>query len=169
MELEELFDYKNQLIKEICSNERIVKLVTNNPNAAVPNHDMPYDQVFPFERVPDTETDGRTFICLDVDIVSVPNSTYYIPVLYVWIFTHESNYRMSEGGVLVDALSAEVNKMLNGSRYYGLGKLKLDSVDRFVPINKFQGRVLTYYAADFNTTADIRRRHPIPSNRKAGA
>lgn len=168
MQLEELFDYKNHLVMELCSNPEIVKLVTNNADADVPNHGLPYEQIFPFEKVPDTETDGRTFICLDVDIRSVPNSTFYVPVLYVWVFTHDSNMRMREGGVLIDKLAAEVDKMLNGSRCYGMGKLKLDSVDRFIPINKFMGRVLVYRTVDINTTADIRRAKRVPANRKDG-
>ena len=49
MDLREFFDYKNLLMKDLCSNEAIVKLVTGNPEAAVPNHGIAYTQLFPFE------------------------------------------------------------------------------------------------------------------------
>lgn len=49
MNLEELFDYKNLLMKDLCSNERVVKLVTGNEDAAVPNHGLAYTQLWPFE------------------------------------------------------------------------------------------------------------------------
>ena len=165
MMLEEFFDYKNLLMKELCSNENIVKLVTGNDDADVPNHGLPYTQIYPFEFVPETVNDGKTFICFDADIVDVPSRTIYIPVIYIWIFTHKSRMRLDDGGLLLDQLCVEVNKQLNGSRFYGLGELKLDSVNRFVPITDYRGRVLTYYTADFNRPSGSRQ---IPASRKRG-
>ena len=77
MDLEEFYDYKNLLMKDLCSNENIVKLVTGNKDAAVPNHQLAYSQIYPFQFVWETESESRTFICFDMDIVSVPNKTYY--------------------------------------------------------------------------------------------
>ena len=165
MDLVEFYDYKNLLMKKLCSDEAIVKLVTGNENAKVPNHQLPYTQLYGYEFVPETVSEAKTFICFDVDIVEVPNKTYYMPVLYIWIFTHKSNLRLPEGGLLLDKLAMEINRLLNGSRYFGLGHLKLQSVQRFSPINDYLGRVMTFYALDFNRyTADT----SIPSKRKRG-
>ena len=165
MDLGELFDYKNKLMEDLCKNPEIVRLVTENKDATVPNHQLPYTQLYPFEFVPETVSEARTFICFDEDIVSVPNKTYYLPVVYVWIFTHKSKLHMPEGGVLLDKLSIEVSKMLNGSRFYGLGQLKLESVGRFVPITDYLGRVMVFTAVDFNRLSAGGR---TPSNRKRG-
>lgn len=150
MNLHEFFDYKNQLMKELCKNRNIVKLVTDKQDAVVPNHTLAYSQIFPFEFIPDTVNDGQTFICFDVDIADVINKTFYMPVIYIWIFTHKSKLRLQGGGVRVDRICEEIDKVLNGSRYYGLGTLNLKSVGRFSPILDYQGRVLTYTAVDFN-------------------
>lgn len=163
MQLEEFFDYKNELMKTICCNEDIVRLVTDSKEAPVPNTNLKYNQVFPFEYIPETTTEAKTFICFDVDIAEVVNKTYYLPVLYIWIFTHKSKMRMDEGGIRTDKLAAEIDKELNGSRYFGLGELGLHSVDRFSPIDDYQGRVLTYYATDFNRASGSK---PAPTNRK---
>lgn len=165
MQLDELYDYKNLMMKSFCTDEKIVKYVTGKDDAAVPNHGLPYSQIYPFEYIPETVSEGKTFICFDVDIVSAPNKTFYVPVLYVWIFTHKSRLRSQDGGILLDKLSASVNELMNGSRYFGLGELRLDSVRRFTPITDYLGRVLTYYAKDFNRPTG---RLDIPSNRKAG-
>lgn len=165
MRLEEFYDYKNRLMHDLCCNSDIVKLVTGKENPDVPNHGLAYTQIYPFEYVPETENDSRTFICFDVDIVSVPNKTFYTPVLYIWVFTHKSKMRMPKGGIITDELSSKIDEMLNGNRYYGLGELDLDSVRRFSPITDYLGRVLTYYTKDFNRTPMQR---PIPSNRKKG-
>ncbi len=150
MELCEFFDYKNQLMKDICCNERIVNLVTDKPDSRVPNHTLAYSQIFPYEYIPETVDNGQTFICFDVDILDVESKTFYVPVLYVWIFSHKSKMRLSEGGIRVDRIASELDKVLNGNRDYGLGKLNLQSVTRFSPIVDYQGRVLTYIAKDFN-------------------
>ena len=163
MQLEEFFDYKNLLMADMCKNPNIVKLVTENDEAAVPNHQLPYTQLFPFEFIPDAVSEARTFICFDVDIVSVPNKTFYYPVLYIWPFTHKSKLHMTSGGVLLDKLCTEVDKMLNGSRFYGLGQLKLSSVGRFEPTTDYLGRTLVYTTADFNKLGAGNR---TPSNRK---
>lgn len=162
MNLEELFDYKNNLMRDLCTNEEVVKCVTCNEHAAVPNHGLPYTQIFPYEYIPETVGEGKTFICFDVDIVSVPNKTYYYPVIYIWVFTHKSQMRAPGGGVLLDKLSSVINEHMNGNRTYGLGELKLDSVRRFKPITDYLGRVLTYTTKDFNRNI----RFDQPPNRK---
>ena len=153
MELEEFFNYKNHLMKELCQNRNIVTLITDSDDSKVPNHTLPYSQIFPYEFIPETIDDGQTFVCFDVDIGDVLNKTYYLPVLYIWIFTHKSKMRLDEGGVRIDKLASEIDKMLNGSRFYGLGELDLKQVGRFSPIVDYQGRVLTYKAVDFNRSA----------------
>lgn len=163
MYLDEFFDYKNELMKTLCSNCNIVRLVTDSSEALVPNHELAYNQIFPFEYIPDTVDDGTTFICFDVDIPQVKDKTFYLPALYVWVFTHKSKLRLSEGGIRTDQLAVEINKELNGSRYFGLGELDLFSVGRFSPIKDYQGRVLTYSATDFNRAGCSRR---PPTNRK---
>ena len=162
MMLEEFFDYKNQLMKDICSNEKIVKLITDKTQPTIPDFNLPYSQVYPYEFVPETIDHGQTFICFDVDIAQVLDKTFYVPVLYVWVFTHKSKIQLPEGGIRTDKLAAETDAILNGSRYFGLGELDLKNVGRFSPITDYQGRVLTYHAKDFNRSGS---KQP-PSNRK---
>lgn len=163
MLLDEFFDYKNELMKTLCCNENVVRLVTDSAKAPVPNYDLAYQQIYPYEFVPETVDDGKTFICFDVDIADVQDKTFYLPVVYVWVFTHKSKMRLSEGGIRTDKLAVEINKELNGSRYFGLGELELYSVGRFSPIADYQGRVLTYSAKDFNRVSPSKR---PPANRK---
>ncbi len=163
MLLNEFFDYKNRLMETLCCNEAIVRLITDSEEASVPNHDLAYTQIYPFEYVPDTVDDGRTFVCFDVDIARVYDKTYYAPVLYLWVFTHKSKMRLKQGGIRIDQLAVEINNELNGSRYFGLGELDLYSVGRFSPITDYQGRFMTYTAMDFNRPGISQK---PPANRK---
>lgn len=165
MELEEFYNYKNRLMQDLCSDAAIVKLVTLEDNPTVPATNLIYDQVFPYQYVPETEEEGRTFICFDVDILSAPNKTFYYPALYVWGFTHKSKFRTPDGKILIDQLSVEINRILNGNRFYGLGDLRLDSVLRFSPNKDYLGRALTYLSKDFNRLSGMKA---VPNNRRLG-
>lgn len=164
MLLDECFDYKNKLMETLCCNEKIVQLITDSDSAPVPNYNLAYNQIYPFEFIPDTADKGKTYVCFDVDIVRVMDKIYYKPALYVWIISHKSKMRLDKGGVRTDQLAVEINKELNGSRYFGLGELDLYSVGRFAPISDYRGRVLTYTATDFNRPGVS---HKPPVNRKS--
>ncbi len=163
MQLEEFFDYKNQLMKDLLTSEEVVKLVSGLIPVSDP-FTLAYSQIFPFEYVPETVEDARTFICFDVDIQRAYNKTYFQPTIYIWVFTHKSLLKLPEGGVRTDKLCSEIAKLINGSRYYGLGELELQSVKRFAPMTDFQGKCITLHATDFNRQYDPKR--PTPSNRK---
>lgn len=165
MQLNEFFDYKNQLMEDLLTNPKIVRLLDDD---FVPTEDpgsLVYKQVFPMEFVPDTVEHGQTFICCDVDIQRSLNKTYLLPTLYVWVFSHKSKLRLPEGGVRTDRLCAEIAETINGSRKYGLGELNLYSAKRFAPMTDYQGKVLTFQATDFNRLSPTGK--PVPANRKA--
>lgn len=165
MQLQEFFDYKNQLMEDLLTNEDIVRLIDNT--VALQNADsLAYTQVFPCEYVPDTVQEGKTYICFDVDVQRAADKTFLSPTLFVWVFTHRSKLRLPEGGVRTDKLCSEICKAINGSRKYGLGELNLYSVKRFAPMTDFQGKVLTFYAKDFNRVYDGKKY--TPENRKRG-
>lgn len=165
MQLQEFFDYKNQLMEDLLTNEDIVRLIDDT--VALQNADsLAYNQVFPCEYVPDTVQEGKTYICFDVDVQRAADKTFLSPTLFVWVFTHRSKLRLPEGGVRTDKLCSEICKAINGSRKYGLGELNLYSVKRFAPMTDFQGKVLTFYAKDFNRVYDGKKY--TPENRKRG-
>lgn len=164
MQLQEFFDYKNQLMDDLLTNDEIVRLLDDD--VAVDNAgDLAYKSVFPCEYVPETVQDGRTFICFDVDIQKPVNKTFLLPTLYIWVFAHRSRLRLPNGGgIRTDRLCSEICRVINGSFKYGLGELELYSVKRFAPMTDYQGKVLTFYAVDFNRQFNPNKE--IPSNRK---
>lgn len=166
MQLDEFFDYKNQLMEDLLTNQTIVRLLSDDCEVIDNPETLMYQQVFPFEYVPDTVEHGQTFICCDVDIQRSVNKTFLLPALYIWVFTHKSKLRLPEGGVRTDRLASEIAESINGSRNYGLGELDLYSVKRFAPITDYQGKVMMFQATDFNRLAPSNK--PIPSNRKRG-
>ncbi len=173
MQLAEFYDYKNTLMGDILTNERLVWLLSDedtngNKIYTLDNaEELAYKQVHPYEYVPETLYDGSTMICFDVDVFSVPNKTYYEPTLYIWVMAHRSRLRLPDGGgVRTDAICEELCKMINGSRKYGLGELNLYAVKRWAVVSDYPGKMMTFHAKDFNRpyTPD----KYTPANRKAG-
>lgn len=169
MNLQEFFDYKNQLMEDILTNQTIVDLLQDDPSKmeAGPK-DLVYKQVFPYEFVPETVEHGKTFICVDVDIENVENKTFVPCKMMIWVFTHVSLMRLPEGGVRVDKLCSEICKQINGSRLYGLGELNFFSTKRFAIMTDYQGKVMTFYTKDYNRPSNVTQPKHIPSNRKRG-
>lgn len=165
MQLSEFFDYKNKLMEDLLTNEEIVKLVDNTVNIG-DSKLLAYSNVFPYEYIPDTVEEAKTFICFDVDVQESINKTFLRPTLYIWVFSHKSKLRLPEGGVQTDKLVSEIAKAINGSHEYGLGELELYSVKRFAPVTDYQGKVMTFHAKEFNRPAPNNK--PVPSNRKKG-
>ena len=162
--LEEFFDYKNQLMKDILTNERIIDLLTDGQVDVKDASKLAYDQVWPVEYVAETLEEGKTFICFDVDINRAENKTFLFPYIYVWVFSHRSKVRYYKGGVRPDLIASELAKVMDGSRVYGLGELKLYSASRFVPLTDWVGKVLMFTAYDVSKTHPTGK--PIPANRK---
>ena len=163
MQLQDFFDYKNQLMKDLLTSESIVSLLTDEPVDDV--MDLAYTSVFPCEYIPETVNDGRTYICFDVDIQRSINKTYLLPTLYVWVFTHRSRLRLPNGGgVRTDKLCSEICKVINGSRRYGLGELELNTVRRFAPMSDYQGKAMSFNAKEFNRLHSTNQ--DVPGNRK---
>lgn len=164
MNLKEFYDYKNKFMEDILTDTTITSLVDPESVYETPTG-LAYTQIFPYEYLPDTADKGKTFICFDVDVSGSYDRTFYIPNLYVWVFTHRSLMRIPEGGVLVDELCARICERVNGSRFYGLGSLDFVSSKRFAPISDYQGKVLTFETSDFNRKNDPGRE--LPTKRKS--
>lgn len=164
MQLDEFFDYKNQLIHDLLTNEQIVHLLSDDNQPVEIPEELFLAQLFPYEYVPEIVTQGQTFVCCDVDIQGALNKTFFTPNLYIWVFTHKTKMMLPDGGVRTDRLCSEIVKTINGSRYYGLGELELYSVRRFTPIQDYLGKVITFQTKDFNRLSPTGK--PAPSNRK---
>lgn len=165
MQLEDLYDYKNQLMKDIVTTQSIVSLLHDNTEVVEPES-LVYTQVFPYEYVPETIQEGKTYICFDVDVQKATSKQFLLPTIYVWIFSHKSRLRLPEGGIRVDKICCEISKKINGSRFYGRGELELYSVKRFAPMTDYQGKCMTFYATEVNRVYDPNK--PTPANRKVG-
>ena len=71
--LDELFDYKNQLIDDLLTSKTVLRLLSDDCEENTRPEQLMYSQVFPYEYVPETVEHGQTFICCEVDMRDISN------------------------------------------------------------------------------------------------
>lgn len=165
--LDELFAYKNQMMEDLLSSKEVLKLLASDGRATDDPKSLIYKQVHPYECVPEPTEEATTFLCCEVDIDLVPSKTLLYPMIYVWVFCHSSLLHYPQGGLRIDRLSSEIVRLLNRSRMYGMGALNLHSATRFSPIQQYQGRLLKFYAKDYNHISPSRQKVPVSRKRWA--
>lgn len=151
--LEEFTTYKQTLMKAICTSPSVVELLkldTDNPD--ITGKDMRYDRIFPYNYVPLTTERATTYVCFTVTAPIVRENIISELYLTVYVFTHQDIMR-TDNGMRTDLLVSEIDKLLNGSTKYGLGKVALKGCDIMqVPCRGYSGLYLMYSVKDFNTS-----------------
>ena len=149
--LEEFTTYKQTLMEAICTTDSIVNLLKQNTDPeGITGRDMRYNRIFPYNYVPTIQQQATTYICFSVTAPRVLSGVISRLCLTVWVFTHQEIMRTSKG-IRTDLLVSEIDKVLNGSYDYGLGKVELQScVLMSPPCEGYTGLCSTYYVSDFN-------------------
>ena len=149
--LEEFTVYKNTLMEAICTSDTIfnlIKLPTDSPN--IECKDLRYTRIFPYNYVPLTIETAQTFICFTVTAPNVRKGVITDLTLTVFVFTHQDLMR-TPNGMRVDLLISEIDKLINGSTKYGLGKAELRTCDMLqVPARGYVGMFASYVVKDFS-------------------
>lgn len=149
MLFQELTEYRNTIMKTLCCDAEIVKLVTDKANAPVPNRDLMYTQIFPYAHTPDTTKEANTFICFRVTVPEVMNKTYKSMNVTFYIFTHQSLIRTQEG-LRPDLIGEALERLFNGSLDLGLGRVRLEGMDDISPTEGYHGIAVEYSVLEYN-------------------
>lgn len=115
---------------------------------------MIYDQLFPYLYVDETQTEVRTYLCIEVDIPRIATATIKDMKIIIWAYCHKDCMKYTKRGYLgtrADILVDMVERQLHSSREFGIGKLHLESASHFFPSNKYYGRQMIFSISDFAT------------------
>ena len=149
--LEEFTTYKNTLMKAICTSDAIVDLLKlDTDKEDITGKEMRYTRIFPYNYVPLTTEHATTYICFTVTAPYPKDGLITELRLSVFVFTHQDLMR-TDKGMRTDLLVSEIDKLLNGSTKYGLGKVTLKLCDVMqVPCRGYSGLYSVYTVKDFN-------------------
>lgn len=158
--LEEIPEYKLDLLQEFLKNEDIIKYIGNTSDNIYDPVDLIGINVFPFPYVPDTETEVKTYICMDIYVPRVKDMLFKDVQIVVNIFSHKS-MGTYKGKSRVDLINIEVDKILNGNFDFGIDKVNLVSVLPYIPNSKFAGKQIIYNVPNFNQRRCRHNEHKI--------
>lgn len=147
----EITVYKDRMAQAFCTSDRIAELLRLADQPLISGKDLMYSRVFPYAHVPNVSEEGRSFICFDIDVPAVKSNIIKTVQISIYVMAHQNIMRLPDGGGMrIDVLASEVDKIMNGSTQYGLGTVELMSMRGFAPITGYYGRELKYRVSDIN-------------------
>lgn len=159
--LEEIPAYKDDLLHAFVENENIVNYIDNNDKCIHDPVDLIGINIFPNPYIPSTETEVKTYICLDVYVPRVRDKIFKDVQIVINIFSHKemSTYQNKSR---VDLINIEVDKILNGNMEFGVDAVELVSVlPYYVPNPFFSGKQIIYNVPNFNQRRCKHNEHKI--------
>ena len=159
MTLKDIGTYKNRLLTTIVNSEDICELILGKDyNKTDVDEKLIYKNIFPYLYIDDTQTATETYICIEVSVPRTLDFTYKDMQIDVWCYCHKNIMKYSKKGYLgtrVDIVSDMVDRLLNSSNDYGLGRLKLQSSSPLNISKTHYGRHMIYKCAEFNIEKKI--------------
>lgn len=155
MNLSEFREYRSDLMRKICENENIQRYLLNDGETITIPSDLIEKHVYPYEYIPGTTEEGKTFVSMLLAIHSVDNGmTSYECYMNLYITSYEGiMWVKNEDGQSVlryDAIAEEIDRMLNGTRDLGFRVDLVGRKDGYQPARKFHGTMLTYCITAWN-------------------
>jgi hypothetical protein len=147
--LSEFTEYKRKVVNLVLNDEECVELITGVENTTLPAISLVNTQVFPYDYIDETTTDAKVFVCVEVDEGEVKGPAVGWMHLWVYVAVPKSMMNM-DGEIRRDALAQRIDKLLNGNRDFGFGKLERKPGGRIVLHDSFRGRFLHYHVRDWN-------------------
>lgn len=147
-------EWKDIAISRFLGNEDILMALDVTDEEV--EEGLTYKRVFPHLYIPDTIEETSSFINVEVRVPDISSSGVWVyPELIVDVIVHQNKMKLDIPGVSAtraDYLSQLIDRELNGSLDFGVGKLVLVSNEPGSVNDKFRFRRLTFEAQDVNST-----------------
>lgn len=158
--LEEIPEYKNDLLHAFIENEKIITYIGSKDENVQDPVDLIGANIFPNPYIPETESKVKTYLCMDIYVPRVKDKIFKDVQIVLNVFSHKdmSTYK---GKSRVDLLNIEVDKTLNGNTSFGIDAVELVSVLPYIPNSKFFGKQIIYNVPNFNQRRCKHNEHKI--------
>ena len=159
MNLKDVGKYKSNLISAILASNDICELMLGTGyNKETLDTTLTYKYLFPYLYVDKTQTEVKSYVCIEVDVPRTLDFSFKDMKIIVWCYSHKDCMKYSAKGYLgtrADILADMIDRLLNSSRDFGIGRLKLNSATYFMPSPKYYGRQLIYSCTEFNIDSKL--------------
>ena len=156
----EIIDYKNKIIKDILFNQEDPTLSADIVNAINSDfvgseEELIYKNIFPYLRIPDTQTEATSYITMCVNMPKVSTKNYFFKDMLITInvIVHQDIMKMPSrySATRADYIGSIINKIFNGNKNYGNVPLEYVSDEESILMNKFFVRSLRFRCNELNT------------------
>lgn len=158
--LEKIPEYKSYLLKLFMKNDNLVKYIGNKDESIQDPVDLIGVNVFPTPYIPDTETEVKTYICMDMYVPRVQDKIFKTIRIVINVFSHK-DMSLYKSKSRVDLINIEVDKILNGNLDFGIDEVELVSVLPYIPNNNFSGKQIIYDVPNFNQRRCKHNEHKV--------
>lgn len=158
--IDELVTYPAKVIQKISSDKTCVGLILNKAPSDIVEEDFDKvldENIFDYNYVDNTTDTSAAYIWVEAEIPSVVNNTIKNMRIYVTIACHKQYMTLKSPhfagfmGNRRDNIARYVDKLLQQSEVFGIGKLSLIScLAQSSTGGAFTGRLLTYVVPEFN-------------------
>jgi len=151
MNSKEIPQFKRKIMKYLISDKDLVWLVDSN--AEYPD-DLIYRNLFPYNRIPETEQEVMTYITVMVDIPTIYNKNDMLRnvTLRIRIYSHADIMQVKgRDGDRIDEISARIDELLNESMDFGIGYVKLSSNTEHVLDSRHHYREMLFKTDSLNS------------------
>ena len=155
--IDEIIDYKRKVINALGHSQAVVGLILDDPNIDM-GSDTAYsvydDNLFDYNYIDATQTQASALIMVEVEVPRIPTDTIKDMMLYIQTVVSKdfmqlkSNFNGVKGNRR-DNITRQVDLLLNNSRDFGIGKLKLERVVIANVPDGYTSTMLTYSVPDF--------------------
>lgn len=156
--IDEIIDYKKKIIDTLGSSQAVVGLILDDPNIDM-GSDTAYsvfdDNLFDYNYVDATQTQASALIMVEVEVPRIPTDTVKDMMLYIQTVVSKdfmqlkSNVFNGVSGNRRDNITRQVDLLLNNSRDFGIGRLKLERVMIANVPDGYTSTMLTYSVPEF--------------------
>lgn len=127
--------FKNKIMSELSQDDEIISALGLNPEEDP--DDLVWHRLFPHYFVPQTESEVRTYILVEIDIPerrtrygSSDSNIWVHPTIVFYVLTHQEDMHMNmagESGTRMDYLAELIEEKYEGRQDFGAGVLQLKS------------------------------------------
>lgn len=150
--LKDIGMYKTNLIENLLTSSDILELMLGEDYAQTAAKNIVYSQIFPYLYVDDTQTEVKSYLCIEVDMPTIPSGTIKNMEVTIWAYCHKNCMKYLKKdyiGTRADILADMVERKIREFDPMGIGEMHLESVKRLFPNTKYYGKQLIFETPDF--------------------
>ena len=153
MAMLDISSYKMELLRDIFNSPVIVDAIeSQNENVDINSPDtLLYTHLFPYLKIPDTQTSNECYILLACDSVNPNKANKFFKDMRItfWVFCSSDRMRIKgKNSTRIDYIAQELERLFIGQTKYGFGELELVSNRELIYDPKYQYRELIFRTID---------------------